>query len=105
MRAAFSLHQRRDMFADGGPHLESVARTSANEPHVLQLWMSIDEKMPISRRFVLTDARLDQGSFREVGETLAYDRPRTLDPRCAGHSLYDRGVNLISCGIVRFRQS
>jgi hypothetical protein len=47
MRRSFSLHECRDMLADGWSHLESVARTAANEPHVFELRVAIDEKVSI----------------------------------------------------------
>jgi hypothetical protein len=65
------LHELRDVLAERGSHLESVARAAADKPDVLESRMAVDEIMAIGRRLVLAHAALDEGRTRKSRKSRA----------------------------------
>src|SRR5262245_9512149 len=63
--------------------------------------MSIDEKMPITRRFVLANACFEQWSLREIGETLTHDHSRAFDAGGTGSAFHGRWIDFSARCIIR----
>src|SRR5687768_6346860 len=63
--------------------------------------MTVDEKVPVTRRLVLTHTRLHQRRVGQGRESLAQDGTRPRDPRGTRRTIHRRGVYHLAGGIVR----
>ena len=68
---AFAGKTRCHISAHGGAVFEAVAGAAADQPNIFEPRMAIDQKISIGSIFVLADARFDDGSIFQGGETLA----------------------------------
>src|SRR5688500_10616003 len=59
------VNECRDVFAERGSHLEAVPGAAADEPHVVEPGMPIDEEVPVARCLVLAHSRFDERCVRK----------------------------------------
>src|SRR5438105_4349724 len=94
------LHKCRDVLAEGWTHFESVAGAAADEPHVVERGMSVDEVVAITRLLVLARARFHEGSVREPGESFAHDPSRVGQAGRRRRAVHGSGVYLLAQAVV-----
>src|SRR5688572_19115129 len=100
MRFGPALDQCGNVFAEGRSHLESVSRTSAQEPHVVQFGVPVNQIVAVARRLVLADARLHQGSLREARESFSKKRAGSCQSSGARLSVHVGGFHFVAGRIV-----
>src|SRR3954471_923684 len=69
----FALHERRDVLTERRAHFEAMSGAAADEPHILELRMLVDEVVAVARRLVLTHPRFHERRVGESREALRHD--------------------------------
>jgi hypothetical protein len=89
----YNTEQEQEAKYLGATMLETVSRAAAHDPHVVEMWMAVDQKITRVGVLVLTDARLGDRRVRKRRHPLPQPRARGLDACSIGNAVLDIGVD------------
>ena len=76
-------HSASDVLADHGSELETLRRTAASDPELVESRIGIDDKIAVATIFVVAGAGLEQGRVLQTGK-LRFELPARRDDVVSG---------------------